>query len=235
VSWPPRGSGPGPITPDGCAVDFYALLPPGDEPEIVHAAVPAGAAILELGAGAGRLTRPLAALGHPVVAVDESPEMLARLEQRVPPGAPVETVCAAIQGLDLGRRFDAVLLASYLVNVPDDALRLAFLAACRRHLAERGGVLVQRHQPGWFADAAPFRRTDGEVTFELRDLGRPGPGLLAATMVYEVGERRWTQSFVTRRLDDDQLAAALDQAGLRLDAWLTGDRSWARAVPTPAG
>jgi hypothetical protein len=33
------GSGPGEITPDGCAVDFYALLPPMGEPEVVHAFV----------------------------------------------------------------------------------------------------------------------------------------------------------------------------------------------------
>ncbi|MCW2640173.1 MAG: hypothetical protein JWP76_2479 [Dactylosporangium sp.] len=30
------GSGPGELTPDGCAVDFYALLPAGKEPSIVH-------------------------------------------------------------------------------------------------------------------------------------------------------------------------------------------------------
>ena len=74
---PDRGTGPGVITPDGCAVELYRLLPPMGEPEIVHAAIPAGAAILELGAGAGRVTHALVALGHPVVAVDESAEMLA--------------------------------------------------------------------------------------------------------------------------------------------------------------
>jgi len=100
---PPRGSGPGAITPDGCAVELYELLPPGEEPAIVHTAVPPGASILELGAGAGRMTHPLLRLGHPVVAVDESPEMLARIH-----GA--ETVRAKIQSLDLGRRFDVVLL-----------------------------------------------------------------------------------------------------------------------------
>jgi hypothetical protein len=47
------------ITPDGCAVELYALLPPGGEPEIVHGAVPEGASILELGAGTGRMTHPL--------------------------------------------------------------------------------------------------------------------------------------------------------------------------------
>ena len=34
------GTGPGVITNDGCAVEFYALLPTFGEPEIVHAAVP---------------------------------------------------------------------------------------------------------------------------------------------------------------------------------------------------
>ena len=55
------GTGPGPITNDGCAVEFYALLPAFGEPEIVHAAVPPGASILELGCGTGRILRPLAA------------------------------------------------------------------------------------------------------------------------------------------------------------------------------
>jgi len=36
----------GAFTADGCSVEVYRLLPPGDEPEIVHAAVPAGASIL---------------------------------------------------------------------------------------------------------------------------------------------------------------------------------------------
>jgi SAM-dependent methyltransferase len=110
----PRGDGPGAITPDGCAVEFYAALTPGQEPRIVHEAIPEGATILELGAGAGRVTHALLALGHPVVAVDESPEMLERIH-----GA--ETVLFRIQDLDLGRRFDAVLFASYLLNVPDPA------------------------------------------------------------------------------------------------------------------
>jgi hypothetical protein len=56
------GTGPGVITPDGCAVDLYALLPPMGEPRIVHAAIPAGASVLELGAGAGQVTHPLVAV-----------------------------------------------------------------------------------------------------------------------------------------------------------------------------
>src|SRR5690349_4204565 len=29
-----QGTGPGPITPDGCAVDYYAMLTPRGEPEL---------------------------------------------------------------------------------------------------------------------------------------------------------------------------------------------------------
>ena len=49
----PRGSGPGVITPDGCSVELYGLLPSMGEPEIVHDAIPPGASILELGPGRG--------------------------------------------------------------------------------------------------------------------------------------------------------------------------------------
>ena len=209
-------------------MELYSLLPPMGEPGIVHAAIPAGAGILELGAGAGRVTRHLLELGHPVVAVDESAEMLARVR-----GA--ETVRARIQQLHLGRRFEVVLLASFLVNTPDRELRGRFLTACREHVRDDGCVLVQRHEPRWFDEAAEGERTSDGITFRLRDLARPGPGLLSATAEYQVGERVWTQSFTAERLDDRQLAAALGEAGLTIDAYLTGDGSWVRAVPASRG
>jgi SAM-dependent methyltransferase len=209
-------------------VELYSLLPPLGEPEVVHAAIPTRASILELGAGAGRVTHPLLELGHPVVAVDESAEMLARVR-----GA--ETVRARIQELHLGRRFEVVLLASFLVNTPDRELRRRFLTACHEHVRHDGCVLVQRHEPRWFDQAAEGERTGGGITFRLRDLTRPGPGLLTATVEYQVGERVWTQWFTAERLDDDQLAAALGGAGLAADAYLTADGSWVRAVPASTG
>src|SRR6266498_5836608 len=163
-----HGDGPGVITPDGCSVEFYAALTPASEPPIIHAAIPEGASILELGAGAGRVTHALLALGHQVVAVDESPEMLERVRD-------AETVLARIEDLDLGRRFDAVLMASYLVNVPDQEWRRSLLAACRRHVSDNGCVLIQRHEPEWFDTAAPFEHhyddlPQGEVVYRMRDV-----------------------------------------------------------------
>jgi SAM-dependent methyltransferase len=228
---PSTGSGPGAITPDGCAVELYALVPARDEPAIIDAAAPLNASILELGCGAGRVTYPLLALGHSVVAVDESPEMLAHVR-----GA--RTVPARIDGLDLGEHFDVVVLASHLVNVPDDDLLAAFLATCARHVRETGCVVIQRHPVSWFDTVAPSRRVvpaingGEEMTFVLDGISRPMPDHVAATAEYLVGDRRWTQTFVARRLDDARLRAALVGVGLRLDdAYLTDDGSWVQARP----
>jgi hypothetical protein len=77
-----------------------------------------------------------------------------------------------------------------------------------------GCAVVQRHPPSWFEEAAEGARTADGIAFRLRDLRRPGPGLLAAIVEYQVGGRVWTQSFATERLDDQALAAALAEAGL---------------------
>ena len=212
------------ITPDGCAVDFYARMTAMGEPEIVHDAAGPGASVLELGCGAGRITHPLVALGHPVVAVDESPEMLAHVR-----GA--ETVHARIEDLTLGRRFDVVLLASYLINTDDTAARTALLAACRRHVTDDGRVIIQQHAPGWFDAVAEAENVRNGIIFRTRDVSRPAPNLVSATVEYVDGDQVWTQTFTARRLDETELAAVLADAGLRLDRYLTDDRTWLSAVP----
>ena len=219
------GTGPGVITPDGCAVDFYAMLSPGREPEIVHAAAghPA-ASILELGSGTGRVTGALTALGHRVVAVDESPEMLAHITT-------AETVCARIEDLALDERFDVVLLASHLINVPAERVRQELLRACARHVSAAGCVIIEQHPPGWFADAEDTESESDGITFRLRRVSRPAPDLLSATVEYQAGDRLWTQPFTALRLSEDQLRQTLADAGLAFDRYLTDDRSWLRAVP----
>jgi SAM-dependent methyltransferase len=224
-----RGTGPGVITPDGCAVELYARLPAGREPGVVHAAAGDGATILELGCGAGRVTHPLIGLGHAVTAVDESPEMLARVR-----GA--ETVCARIEDLDLGdRRFGAVLLCSHLLNVPFDSLVRAWLATCRRHVAPDGCVLIEHHPPAWCDTVADTEVTRDGMTSRLRDVTRPEPGLVSATVEYAVpdtdGGLLWTQAFVSRRLDEEMLRRLLGSADLAFGGYLTEDHAWLRAIP----
>lgn len=222
---PNSGTGTGPVTPDGSPVEFYLLIPAGPEPDIVAGAVPAGGSILDLGAGVGRLTHPLVERGYQVVAVDESAEMLAHVR-----GAP--TVCSRIQDLRLDRRFDGVLLASQLVHTADEDGRRGLLEACARHVAPEGAVVIQWTPPerhdSWRVGQG---RQDGELRLELVALEEAGPGVYRATMGYWHGDRAWTQSFTSRRLSDEEFAGALAEAGLRLEAFLTEDRAWVKAVP----
>jgi SAM-dependent methyltransferase len=219
------GTGPGAVTRDGCAVEMYALLPAFGEPALIDAAIPAGASVLDLGCGTGRLATPLARLGHPVTAVDESPDMLARVT-----GAAL--VRSDIETLELTARFDAVLLASHLLNTPDRERRAAFLRTARRHLAVGGRVIAQWHPPEWFdtVTPGPGRTVDlGPLTSRLDVLSYAG-GLLTAVASYRAGEATWTHHFTAARLDDTALAAELARAGLGLDRFLDPGRHWLSAA-----
>lgn len=209
---------PGEITPDGCAVEFYALLPPAGEAEVVHGAIPAGASVLELGCGTGRILRRLAALGHPVCGVDESAAMLAHLG-----GLP--GVRSRIEDVRLHRVFGCVLLASTLVNTPSTQARAAFLAAAHRHLAPGGLLVVQRHPVRWHDTVASGSAERDGIRYTIGDVSRAGP-LLTTSVAYEVGDRRWLHPFTTRRLDDEEISGLLATAGFRVPEWLTEDHSW---------
>ncbi|MFJ8654784.1 class I SAM-dependent methyltransferase [Streptomyces rochei] len=218
-----RGTGPGAITPDGCAVELYARLPVGAEPDIVAAAVPRGARILELGCGVGRMTHPLLERGFTVTAVDESAEMLERVR-----GA--RTIRSAIEDLDLGERFDAVLLASFLVHTGDIEVRRGLLRTCARHLTDDGCVLIQREGADYHSDLPRERVDPSGFTVRILSSEPVGDGVHAVHGEYEFPDAVWTQTFRARPLTDTQFEEALAEAGLRVDRALTDDGIWVRAV-----
>jgi SAM-dependent methyltransferase len=218
------GTGAGPITPDGCAVEVYTRLPVGDEPEVIASAVPAGATLLELGCGTGRVTHPLLERGFRVTAVDESPRMLEHVR-----GA--RTVCSPIETLELDERFDAVLLSSFLVHAGDVGVRDALLRACRRHVADDGCVLVQREGEDWHEKVPRERRAgDGLIRIAAAD-PTDDPRVSSIRCEYVFPDGTWTQTFLSRRLDREEFEGALAGAGLAVDAYLTEDRTWVRALP----
>ncbi|MFG3229490.1 class I SAM-dependent methyltransferase [Kitasatospora sp. NPDC048194] len=219
------GTGAGAITPDGCAVEVWSRLPAGDAPDVIAAAVPPGASLLELGCGVGRMTHPLVDRGFAVTAVDESAEMLARVR----PG--VRTVRSPIERLDLGERFDVVLLASFLVHAGDAAVRQGLLETCRRHVAEDGCVLVQREGEDWHRNVpreSPIG-TDGVV--RILSATPVGDGVNSVHAQYEFPNGTWTQTFLSRPLTRVAFEQALADAGLRVETYLTEDRTWVRARP----
>jgi len=222
------GAGPGPIAPDGSPVQMYARLPSGPDADVVARVVPSGARILELGCGAGRVTRALTDLGFSVTAVDESPEMLDLVR-----GA--RTVLSPIETLELRDRFDAVLLMSYIVHTAEPGLRQAMLRTCRRHLADGGSVLIQREGEGWHETApVEFPLADGVSRIASSEPDPDDSRVRSVLMEYTFPDARWSQWVRSAQLSQDEFESALADAGLAVAEYLTPDRVWVRAVATGA-
>lgn len=220
-----EGTGPGAITPDGCAVELYARLPVGEEPDIIAAAVPAGAHILELGSGVGRVTHPLLERGFTVTAVDESADMLARVR-----GA--RTIRSSIEDLDLGEKFDVVMLASFLVHAGDEEVRRGLLRTCARHVADDGCVLIQREGADYHTKVPRERVDPSGFTVRIASVEPAGEGVNSVQAEYVFPDAVWTQTFLSRPLTKEQFESALAEAGLEVDTYLTPDGMWVRAVPS---
>ncbi|MEV7243530.1 class I SAM-dependent methyltransferase [Streptomyces sp. NPDC093248] len=219
-----EGTGPGAITPDGCAVELYTRLPVGGEPDVIANAVPAGAHILELGSGVGRVTHALLERGFTVTAVDESAEMLTRVR-----GA--RTICGPIEKLDLDEKFDVVMLASFLVHAGDIEVRRGLLRTCVRHVAEDGCVLIQREGEDYHTDVPRERVDPSGFTVRIASDEPVGDGVRSVRAEYVFPDAVWTQTFRSRPLTKEQFEQALAEAGLEVDSYLTEDRTWVRAVP----
>lgn len=103
--------------------------------------------VLELGAGSGRVTLPLARDGHDVVAIDQMPPMLARLRQRAHKLAPsverrIQAVTADLCTFSVPGRFPLAIAA---FNVLEHLYTRVELDACLRRVAahlEPGGAFA---------------------------------------------------------------------------------------------
>lgn len=211
------------VTRDGSPVELYTLLRHNGEANIIHDAIRPKGTILELGAGAGRVTHPLVALGHSVTAVDFSDEMLAHIS-----GA--ETIRSDIELLRLNRTFDGVVLGQTLMNTNDDTQRDAFLQTCRAHLSAQSVFLGEVHRHTLLDRATPgflFEEPDG-MRISWLSVEREG-NVVSGTLEFRLHERSWTHTFTTRYLDQDAIEAALENNGLRFNSWL-GDSRWFSAA-----
>lgn len=176
---------------------------------------PAGTTLIHGTAGAGRITLALAELGF-------------SLDGTVQAVIDVTLDPAALDAIDLGRRFELVVLGSHLVNLPDAEARRAFLGLTARHL--RGGVaLIEHHPIDWAATAAATPATAGGSQPGMVDVRRDPP-FVSAVSVFDVGGRVVRQPFTAQVLSEAELADSLASVGLaavrRLSpTWLEAGRS----------
>jgi SAM-dependent methyltransferase len=131
--------------------------------------------IADLGAGTGRVALPLAAAGHPVVAVDSDATLLATLADRARErGLDVATACCDVRALDLRERFPLILAPMQLLHiVGGEAGRRRALGRVRSHL-EPGGrfcaVVLEEPLPIGTGHPEPLpdvREVDGWVHSSL--------------------------------------------------------------------
>lgn len=100
--------------------------------------------VLDAGCGTGRVAIALAGWSIDVVGVDRDAGMLAEARRRAPGLSWVE---ADLARMDLGRRFDVVVLAGNVPLFCPDGDRPELVARCGAHVAH-GGLLIAGFQLG---------------------------------------------------------------------------------------
>ncbi|MEM7157424.1 MAG: class I SAM-dependent methyltransferase [Myxococcota bacterium] len=218
---------------------FYAALHRGTPGDLAHyrRLCKGASSVLELGCGYGRVVTSLAAPNRTIVGVEPDEQMLGLARDAVA-GLPEEDrsgvtlIAGDMRTLDLGRRFDRVLVPfGGLYCMLDDRDLDAALATVARHLAPGGtaGFDVYRAddfhahaEPDDVPDDAhtPLARvtvdgTDYEV-LERSTWDKPAQRIDASYLyVDEVG--RTIRGVIEQRyLLQPQLEAALQRAGLEL-------------------
>ncbi|WP_162909584.1 class I SAM-dependent methyltransferase [Aggregatilinea lenta] len=122
----------------GADVDFF-----------VDEARRAGGDVLELMAGTGRLTLPLAEAGIPVTCVDFSPEMLHRLREKIDRhGFTADVHNMDVRTLDLGRTFKQIIIPfQAFPELTTEADQRQTLERIHAHLAADGTFICTLHNP----------------------------------------------------------------------------------------
>lgn len=212
-----------------------------DAPFFLEEARRAGGDVLEVMAGTGRVSIPLAAAGIPMTCVDSSPAMLARLRQKLTDrGATAEVVQQSASMLDLGRRFSLTFIAFHsFEELVEDAERREALGRIREHLTPGGRFLCTLHDPGvrlrgidpereqsWRFRDPDF---DREIELALRTAYDPGTRCVRGTerlTVPATGEVLADLTLCFRLSDEAEFRALAEACGYRVEALYGGfDRS----------
>lgn len=107
--------------------------------DIVHARE--GVTALDLGCGTGKLTARLLKAGHPVTAVDFSPNMLAAAAKNAPGAAFVQAELEEVPEKLAGQTFDCIVAAYALHHLPDER-KYALLTALKDLLKSEGVIIL---------------------------------------------------------------------------------------------
>ena len=158
--------------------------------------------ILELMCGTGRVTLPLVEAGHQVTAVDNSPELLAILKEKVAQKGLAATIQQAdVQHLNLGKRFNLILLPfNSFAEIQGREAQLEALQAIRQHLTPEGQFICTLHNPpvrlksvdGQLRFVASYPLADGKLLFWIHQQYRQAEERVEVMQFYEEYDRSQT-------------------------------------------
>jgi SAM-dependent methyltransferase len=191
-------------------------------------------ALLDVGAGTGRVTIPLAQAGHRVCAFDLDPVLLSELERRAT-GLPVETVCGDARDFELpGRRFPLIAVPMQTVQLLGGAdAHVSFFRRARSHMTDGGLVAVAiavaedfeefEWRDGDMAPLPDIAEIDGRAYFSQPTAVRRVDGTFVLQRHREVVEADGERSSSDDRIALDILTVealqqAAERAGLLLHA-----------------
>ena len=185
----------GPATSFALVADAYERARPGYPEEAVRWLVgETPCDVVDLGAGTGKLTRSLVALGHRVTAIEPLPEMLERLRRAVPGAG---AVTGSAEQIPLPDESTDVVVCAQAFHWFEKQAALAEIARVLRHGGHIGLVWNTRDdREPW---TATLSATIGSETVESSDAEEP----IAASGLFGPVEQA-TFSFV-QTLDRDQL------------------------------
>lgn len=189
--------------------------------------------VLELGVGTGRVALPLCRVGHRVVGVDSSADMLAALAERVSAEPPevrdrLTWLRADGRSVELARRFDLVICPfNGLAHQHTDGELRALLGNVARHLTSDGlfAFDVTVPDPGLLAGASSsipwFRHPRSGEVCRCDETARYDPVTRVLTFVATI---RWMESerapqtlrWQLRQLSPEETPALLEESGFEV-------------------
>lgn len=144
-----------PLNADRCAAEIYDQTVadwPGGEMDFYREAAAGAGSVLEVACGTGRIGLRLAKEGWSVAGFDLSPHMIEIARRKAEGTHGIDLSVADMTSFDLGRTFDLIIIPGhsfqFMLTIP---AQLACLASIRRHLSDKGKMIVHiDHQdPDW--------------------------------------------------------------------------------------
>lgn len=208
------------------AYEVIAGKDPLEVREIVALAAQTEGPILDLAAGAGRLTLPLLTLRRPVTALDLSAPMLDILAQklaRLPSSARTRCtiVHADMTSFRLDEEFGVVVLGTTSISLlPDSDARLAAFAAIRAHLAPGGRLLLTTVGVNG-ANHEPIRISDGGSAYTVFESIDHERARRTMTVIETDGDRTLGYTSSVAILPAATLAEELERSGFVIERTVT--------------